>query len=41
MVHSARASRARVPEYLYRPELDVDLSLSILEEQEKYTLVSR
>ena len=33
--------RLESPEHLYCPELDVDLSLSILKEPEKYPLVSR
>jgi Protein of unknown function (DUF2442) len=32
--------RLESPEHLYWPDLDVDLSLSILEEPEKYPLVS-
>lgn len=33
--------RLESPEHLYWPELDVDLSLSILEEPENYPLISR
>lgn len=33
--------RLEFPEHRYWPELDVDLSLSILEEPEKYPLVSK
>ena len=33
--------RLESPEHLYWPALDVDLSLSILEEPERYPLVSR
>jgi Protein of unknown function (DUF2442) len=33
--------RLEAPDHLYWPDLDVDLSLSILQEPEKYPLVSK